>query len=73
MAQCKCCKREKELRMGYCFDCVESESIIQTGMDMYDTEIHIEEGLTEGMSKLKNPLKKYIQITEKKISYGGFW
>lgn len=66
MAQCKCCKREKELRMGYCFDCVESESIIQTGMDMYDTEIPIEEGLTEGMSKLKNILKKYIQITEKK-------
>jgi uncharacterized protein (DUF2249 family) len=21
MAQCKCCKREKELRMGYCLDC----------------------------------------------------
>ena len=66
MGQCKCCKREKELRMGYCFDCVESESIIQTGMDMYNTEIPIEEGLTEGMSKLKNILKKYIQITEKK-------
>ena len=21
MAQCKCCKREEELRMGYCLDC----------------------------------------------------
>ena len=62
MAQCKCCKREKELRMGYCFDCVEAESIIQDGVDMHDEEIPVEDGLTKGMSKLKRILKNYIKI-----------
>ncbi len=60
MAQCKCCKREKELRMGYCFDCVEAEAIIEQGLDMYDKEIPVEDGLTKGMSKLKHILKNYI-------------
>lgn len=59
MAQCKCCGREKELRLGYCFDCVESESIIKEGVDMYDNKIPIKEGLTEGMSRLQYILKKY--------------
>jgi hypothetical protein len=62
MAQCKCCKREKDLRMGYCFDCVEAESIIQTGLDMYDDEIKKVDGLTTGMSKLQHILKNYIKI-----------
>ncbi len=62
MAQCKCCKREKDLRMGYCFDCVEAESIIQTGLDMYDDEIQKVDGLTTGMSKLQHILKNYIKI-----------
>lgn len=62
MSQCKCCKREKELRMGYCFDCVEAESIIQEGVDMYDQEIPKKENLSLGMSKLQHILKNYIQI-----------
>lgn len=62
MAQCNCCGREKELRMGYCFDCVESESIIQEGLDMYDKEIPEKQGLTKGMSKLQHILKKYINV-----------
>jgi len=62
MAQCKCCKREKELRMGYCLNCVEAESIIQDGTDMYDNEIPVEDVLTKGMSKLKHILKNYINI-----------
>ena len=65
MAECKCCKREKELRMGYCFDCVEAESIIQEGLDMYDNEIPLKEGLSLGMSKLQHILKNYIQIKNK--------
>ncbi len=59
MAECKCCKRDKDLRMGYCFDCVESESVIVEGVDMYDDEIPKLEGLTSGMSKLNYILKKY--------------
>lgn len=62
MAQCKCCKRDQELRMGYCFDCVESESIIQEGTDMYDQEIPRQEDLSTGMSKLQHILKKYIKL-----------
>ena len=62
MTQCKCCKREKDLRMGYCFDCVEAESIIQTGLDMYDDEIQKVDGLTKGMSKLQHILKNYMSI-----------
>ena len=63
MAQCKCCSREKELRLGYCFDCVEAESIITEGLDMYDREIPIKEGLSQGMSKLQYILKKYTHGT----------
>jgi hypothetical protein len=65
MAQCKCCEREKELRLGYCFDCVEAESIIVEGMDMYDNEITKEEGMSMSMSKLKWILKKF-NVTQNK-------
>ena len=65
MAQCKCCEREKELRMGYCFDCVEAESIIVHGVDMYDKEIPVEEGFTKGMAKLRHILKTYLYIKNK--------
>lgn len=33
---CKVCGAHRDLRMGVCFDCVEMESIIATGLDMYD-------------------------------------
>jgi len=36
VAYCASCKRQKDLRMGYCFDCVEAESIIHDGKDMYE-------------------------------------
>jgi len=57
--KCKCCNREKELRMGFCWDCVEAESVIIEGRDMYDKEIPQIEGLSNGMSKLQYILKKY--------------
>ena len=59
--ECKCCGRTAELRLGFCWDCVESESVIQEGTDMYDKEIPIQKELTKGMSKLQYILKKYIQ------------
>ena len=34
--KCKTCNLEKELRMEICFNCAEAESIIATGLDMYD-------------------------------------
>jgi hypothetical protein len=62
MAQeCKCCGRIQDTRMGFCFDCVEAESVIVEGVDMYDEEIPLVEGLTKGMSKLQYILKKYLK------------
>ncbi len=34
--KCQCCGREEDLRMGYCYDCAEAESIIMEGKDMFD-------------------------------------
>ena len=65
MEQCKCCEREKELRLGYCFDCANAESVIVEGMDMYDNEITKEEGMPMSMSKLKWVLKKFNVIKNK--------
>ena len=57
---CKCCGRNKELRLGFCFDCVEAESIISTKLDMYDNPIKKEEDLSQSMSELKFILHKYL-------------
>jgi hypothetical protein len=59
--ECKCCGRKLDTRMGFCFDCVEAESIMVEGIDMYDKEIPLVKGLTKGMSKLQYILKKYIK------------
>ena len=59
--ECKCCGRTQDTRMGFCFDCVEAESVIVEGVDMYDEEIPLVEGLTKGMSKLQYILKKYLK------------
>jgi hypothetical protein len=65
MAQCKCCEREMELRLGYCFDCVNSESVILDGTDMYDREIQREQGMPMSMAKVKYILKKFNVIENK--------
>lgn len=57
---CKCCGRNLDLRMGFCFDCVEAESIIIEGVDMYDKEIPQKEGFSKSMSKVQFIVKKYI-------------
>ena len=59
--ECKCCGRTQDTRMGFCFDCVEAESVIVEGVDMYDKEIPLVEGLTKGMFKLQYILKKYLK------------
>ena len=56
---CKCCKREQDLRFGFCFDCAEAESIIEDGIDMYNNEIQKVEGLSTSMSKVKYILNLY--------------
>lgn len=62
--ECKCCKREEDLRLGFCFDCVEAESIIADGVDMYDNEILKVKGLSTPMSKVQYILNLYGVITK---------
>ena len=57
--KCRCCNREQELRMGFCFDCANAESIIVEGTDMYDKPIEKKEGMSMGLSKLQEILKLY--------------
>ena len=67
MSKCQCCKREEELRLGFCWDCANAESIIEEGLDMYDKEITKQEGMSTSMSKLQYILKLYglIQFKNK--------
>ena len=57
--KCKCCNREKDLRLGICFDCANAESIIVEGIDMWDNEIPKQEGLSIPLSKLQHILRLY--------------
>lgn len=57
--KCKCCNREKDLRLGVCFDCANAESILVEGVDMWEKEIPKEEGLSTALSKLKHILSTY--------------
>ena len=58
--KCECCGNERELRYGFCFDCVEAESIIHEGRDMYDEELTRKEknGMSKSMAKVKFLIKK---------------
>ena len=58
--KCECCGKEKDLRFGFCYDCVEAESIIEEGRDMYDEELSREEkaGMSKSMAKVKFLIKK---------------
>ena len=57
--KCKCCNRDKELRLGVCFDCADAESIIVEGVDMYNKEVKQEKDLSKSLSKVKHILKLY--------------
>jgi hypothetical protein len=64
MAQCKCCEREMELRMGFCFDCADAESVIVTGVNMWDEDVK-QEGMSTALSKLKYILNIFDIIKNK--------
>ena len=57
--KCKCCNREKDLRLGVCFDCADAESIVVEGVDMWDNEVPAQNGLSTGLSKVQHILKIY--------------
>ena len=56
---CMCCGRQLPLRLGYCFDCAEFESLIITGLDMYDNPVS-DCCNSKAMSIIHAMLKKYI-------------
>ena len=57
--ECKCCGKIAELRMGFCWDCVESESVMLEGVDMNDNAPPKLEGMSQSMSNLRYILNKY--------------
>lgn len=38
-SKCNCCGKVVDLRMGYCWNCVEAESIIADGTNMDDEKV----------------------------------
>lgn len=67
---CKCCGRNLDLRLGFCFDCVEAESLLVDGTDMYDETPPKVEGLSSAMSILQRILRRYIHINSPYIPNG---
>ena len=63
--KCKCCNREKELRLGVCFDCANAESIIVEGVDMWDNEVPKQPELSTGLSKVQHILRLYGVVQKK--------
>ena len=61
MAQgkCKCCENIRDLRMGFCFDCVDCESIIEEGVDMWDVPLERNIEMSMSMTKVKYILQKF--------------
>lgn len=65
--ECKCCGRVADLRMGFCWECVECESVIASGVDMYDKAPPKLEGMSQTMSNLKYILDRYgVRFDRKK-------
>ena len=57
---CKICERDTgDTRIGVCFTCAESESIVADGTDMYDEPIKPVEGYSPAMAKVRAILVKH--------------
>lgn len=56
--KCRMCESERDLRLGWCWDCAEAQNILATGKDMFEDE---EEGQFEIPTKVVNErLEKLI-------------
>lgn len=36
--KCSCCGRKEDLRLGWCFECANSQAMLIDGKDMYDND-----------------------------------
>lgn len=50
---CLCCHRDMDLRMGYCWDCAEMQSVFIDGTDMYDNAIKTADNEPESITRLR--------------------
>lgn len=57
--ECNCCGKISDLRIGYCFDCADAESIIDEGLDMFD------KGLNNTKIAAKTPMEKLLLLKQK--------
>ena len=57
--ECSICKKNKDLKLGVCFDCANAESIIAEGLDMWGRGIDKKEDPAKtSMDKLKLLIQK---------------
>lgn len=64
---CACCKREKDLRIGICWDCAVAECIVGDGVDMFDKTFPHAERIpySEAMNRVKFLISKGWKPPEK--------
>lgn len=56
---CRVCGRNRELRVGVCFDCVEFESLISDKLDMWNNSVKKEIEGSESLNILYKIIKTY--------------
>ena len=59
IGQCKCCGHNTDLRLGFCWECAECESVIADETDMREKEIPTYEGFSKHMNKLHYILTRF--------------
>ena len=56
---CRICKRERDTRLGVCFDCAGFESLIADKFDMWEKPVKREIDGSESLNILYQIFKKY--------------
>lgn len=59
-SNCVICKKDKELRLGFCFNCMNAQAIIGTDEDCYSTNenVYAELSAKEATRRLKMLIKE---------------
>jgi len=63
--KCNMCGEKKDLRLGWCWNCAEAQSILNTGKDMYENgEGGVEFPVKEVNTRLKMLINKGWRLTK---------
>ena len=57
---CVMCGKERDLRMGWCWDCAEAQNILATGLDMYASDEDEEKAVKFPIKEVNERLKLLI-------------